>query len=231
MIRLRTAVFGLAALALSACGSMDVVTRAAPFENTIAATPAVVSSQTSFTEVPEIVSRSAPELAAPVQSTSYNIVDVIVDVPRSLSVSEANSLIPNADIVWQEDAPGDRYLQVQTIVEDALEVGVSALNGDHEAILYVTVKQFHALTPRARYSVGGGHGLIFDVTVLDADTGAVLVPTYELNASFAAFGGAAAVIAERSGMTQKVRITDRLIKVIYEELSGEKINMRTARLG
>lgn len=223
MLRIRNLVLGLAALGVTACGPMGSVTRNAPFESTLPSASAVEMTAPAFDELPEIVSRSTPEIAAVPQATSYNIVDVIVDVPRTLSVSEANTLIPNADIVWQEEQYGDRYAQVAQIVEDAMEIGVAGLQGERDAILYVTVKKFHTLTATARYTVGGGHTLHFDITLLDPVSGTMIAPTSHMNASFAALGGAAAIIAERAGMTQKARISQHLVKEIYTELGGQLV--------
>ena len=101
MLRIRNILFGLAALSVTACGPMDVVTRGAPFESTMPGVPAVETSAAEITEVPEIVSRSAPVLTAPAALPEYKVVAIRVDVPRSLRVSEANTLIPLGDIVWR----------------------------------------------------------------------------------------------------------------------------------
>lgn len=223
MLRIRNIVLGLAALTVTACGPMGSVTRNAPFESTLPGVPAVEAVAPAFEDMPEFVSRSTPELAAIPQPQSYNVVDVIVDVPRTLTVSEANTLIPNADIVWQEEQRGDRYAQVAQIVEEAMEIGVAGLQGDRDVILFVTVKKFHTLTATARYTVGGGHTLHFDITLLDAETGTQIEPTRHMNASFAALGGAAAIIAENAGMTQRARISQHLVKKIFTELGGQLV--------
>lgn len=234
MLRIRNTLFGLAALAVTACGQMESVTRNAPFESTMPKAPVIQQAAVSFEEAPEIVSRAIPELTVnrtqvSVDSFSgYNVVDVIVDVPRTLTVSEANTLIPNADIVWQEQAAGDRYAQVQSIVEGAMEVGTMPFNGDLDVLLYVEVKRFHALTRAARVTVGGGHNLLFELTLLDPETGDVIVPAWSFDASFAAYGGAAALVAERAGLTQEVRISQHLIESIYEELGGDLSNRQVA---
>ena len=59
------------------------------------------------------------------------------------------------------------------------------------------------------------------MTVIDAQSGAVLMPAKLIKADFNALGGAAAVASEARGVTQKVRITDQLARVIVEELGGQ----------
>ncbi|MDP7150376.1 MAG: hypothetical protein QGI08_00445 [Paracoccaceae bacterium] len=231
MLRIRNIVLGLAALSVSACAEMGSVTRNAPFESTLPSVAAVEAVAPSFDEIPEIVTRSSPEIEVIPQAQSYNVVDVIVDVPRTLTVSEANSLIPNADIVWQEEEYGDRYEQVTRIVQDAMEIGVAGLKGERDVILFVSVKKFHTLTKAARYTVGGGHTIHFDITLLDPVTGTMVEPTRRVNASFAALGGAAALIAESAGMTQKARISQQLVKVIFEELGGKLVPAEFAQAG
>lgn len=39
----------------------------------------------------------------------WRLAGVRVSVPKTLTVSEAKKLLPNADIVWREDPPGDRH--------------------------------------------------------------------------------------------------------------------------
>ncbi|MDG2339800.1 MAG: hypothetical protein P8L32_01205 [Paracoccaceae bacterium] len=108
MLHFRTVLFGLAALAVTACGPLASVTRQAPFETSMLMVPAVIATDTTMSDVPEIVSRAAPELSAAISAPGYNVVSVRVEVPHSLRVSESNMLIPLGDIVWREDLPGDR---------------------------------------------------------------------------------------------------------------------------
>ncbi|UWQ09359.1 DUF6778 family protein [Aliiroseovarius crassostreae] len=153
------------------------------------------------------------------KSVEYNVTDVRVTVPRSLTVSEANSLKPKADIVWREDPLGDRYKQVQVILDDAFDRGVSTLNKGRPVVLEITLQEFHALTQRTRYTYGGTHALRFDLTVLDAKTGMILEPKRTIQNDLRAFGGEEALAAEARGETQKVRITAHLAAVIYQEMT------------
>lgn len=170
----------------------------------------------------ETVSRnSAPEQAVPAPvAMPFDIVRVDVRVPRSLRVSEANAFLPMGDIVWREDPPGDRYAQVAAIVHDGLSRGLASLQpGGVPAVLDVEVSKFHALSEKARYTFGGVHALQFTFVLRNPATGEAYGAPQFVKADFRALGGAAAIAAERKGLTQKVRITRHLAKVIREELT------------
>ena len=188
------------ALGLSACASIDTTSRAAP-----SAAPL---------NTPLGQARQAPVLLP-----SFKVTDISVTVPDNLRVSEANRYYPSGDIVWREDPIGDRYQQVSDIVRAGLEKGAARLNGEREIILDVTVTRFHALSEKARYTIGGVHAVQFLLTVRDAESGSVIIPTHKVKADFDALGGSAAIQAERRGVTQKVRITNQLAKVIQDELT------------
>lgn len=165
------------------------------------------------------------------QLPTVRVVDVTVVVPQSLIVSEANSIKPIADIVWRGDPFGDRYQQVKTIVTDAVNTGVAALSGTRPVWLNVEVVRFHAVTERTRFSTGGVHEIDLLLTVTDAESGEVIIPTYLLDASLAAFGGDEALAAMRLGQTQKRRISDHIAMLIVRELTwvyAPVPNMQTA---
>lgn len=220
MLRIRFALISLAALAVTACGPMDAVTRSAPFETTMPIVPIMSVEAPAITDAPEIVSRSVADLTPVASGPSYKVVGIQVDVPRSLRVSESNLLIPLGDIVWREDLPGDRYAQVQAIMTAAIERGVESLDGAQDIIVQVTMTRFHSLSQRARYSIGGNHSIEFDLRLLDAATGAQIGDIKQINASFDAYGGQQAIQAEMAGLTQKVRITEHVANVFAEELGG-----------
>jgi len=160
-------------------------------------------------------------LAEPAEAAPAPIVrvsEIRVSVPRALKVSEANRYYPAGDIVWREDPIGDRHQQVADIVYAGLSQGVAGLDGDVPVILDVEVTRFHALTEKARYTIGGVHAIQFNMRLLDAETGEVLIAPHKIKADFDALGGNAAVRAEARGITQKVRITQHLAKVIRDEL-------------
>jgi len=180
-------------LGLSACASVETATRNAPLD--------------------------APALRP--AAVPLDVREVRVTVPRSLKVSEANRYLPGGDIVWREDAPGDRHAQVAEILNDALERGVAALpEGGVPVMLDVELSRFHALSEKARYTVGGVHAIQFTYVLRDPRTGVALSQPKFVKADFKAFGGQKAIAAERQGITQKVRITGHVARVIRAELGA-----------
>lgn len=172
---------------------------------------------------PAIVSKNNMNndiVVASVPQSGFKISRVYVDVPQELVVSEANVFVPKADIVWREDPGGDRRAQVKAILENALTMGTEALDGSQEVIMSVRVKMFHALTEKARYTVGGRHNINFDYVLLDAQTGKPVSEVKTVDLKFRAYGGRRADAAERRGQTQKVRITDHVSEAIKQQLVG-----------
>jgi hypothetical protein len=149
----------------------------------------------------------------------YTVREIRVDVPRALDVSEANLFYPIADIVWRGEPKGDRYGQVRQVFSDAFGFGTSGMSGPAEAIVEVTVRRFHCLTEKTRYTVGGVYSIRFDLTVRDARTGAVLEGPRFVVADLKASGGARAIAEEQAGRTQRVVIVEHLAQVIRRELS------------
>lgn len=198
MKKLMKIAFGIVtAAALSACAGASV-------ETTRNAPGTLTSNQLASAPVP----------------TSFNIQAVQVNVPRTLTVSEKNRYYPGGDIVWREDPLGDRYAQVQKIVQDAMIQGVSQLTpGTVPAVLHIEMTRFHALTQKARYTVGGVHSIQFMMSLRNPETGQLYGEPKFVKADFDALGGQAAVRAEQAGRTQKVRITNHLIGVIQAEMT------------
>lgn len=182
---------GLALFGLSACASFDPATRNAPLE-----VPMAQSIQPSF-----------------------DVAELKIAVPKRLKVSEANVYYPRADIVWRGDAMGDRHKQVLNIFAEAMQRGTDQLEGLQDVVVEVEVLRFHSMTEKARYTVGGVHSIKFNLTVRDAATGQVIVPTRLVNADLPGLGGQAAIAADAIGNTQKVRIMGHLEQVILQELS------------
>lgn len=147
---------------------------------------------------------------------AWHLAEVRVSVPKSLRVSEANTLIPDADIVWQEDPLGDRRAQVATIMRAAITRGAQGLQGARGVIIEVTVTRFHAMTWRAEQSEAdwGVHNINFDARVLDARTGEVLVPMTHIDAEFPALSGNRMREARANGITQKSMITAHVANTI-----------------
>lgn len=149
-------------------------------------------------------------------SSAWRLAEVRVDVPRSLVVSEAKSLLPNADIVWREDPLGDRYDQVDVIMTNAITRGAEGLRGSRRVIIDVTITRFHALTFEAeqRGENWGVHNIDFTARVLDAATGEVLVPSTAIRAELPALSGTQMREARRKGVTQKSMITNHVAKTV-----------------
>lgn len=164
-----------------------------------------------------------PDDINPAVSKGWRVVAVDVRVPTSLSVSEANTYAPDADIVWREDpyGKGSRYQQVDAIITEAAKRGAKVLRGSKPVKLVIVMQQFHALSEKARYGLNnaGVHNIIFTAQVFDARTGKPLTNPDLIKADLVAYVGEQAIEAERKGLTQKVRIIDHVSKVIKGWLS------------
>lgn len=235
MIKLACA-FGLGAV-LSACGASEVVTRDAPFE-----APAQVQfSQTDVAAVAQTGSKrtvrtmskakNQPQTILPEAILrQINVAQINVRVPTSLKVSEANRYYPGGDIVWREDPMGNRHAQVSKIMHDAMAAGTAGFQGPVPVILDIEVVRFHALSEKARYTVGGVHHMVFKMVIRDARTGQFLSEPRRIESDLEAFGGQQAISAEARGLTQKVRISGHLAEVIRQEMT-EPDGYKNASLG
>jgi hypothetical protein len=194
------------------------------------------ASVTACGNVPDIASRNAPfEAVAPAQSVqqaalrqapsqaqvplAMTVTGININVPQTLSVSEANSYYPKGDIVWRGDPIGDRHAQVAAIFENGFRAGTADMSGLTAVTLDVEIVRFHSVTEKTRYSVGGVHNIMFNLTVRRASTGEALAPTRLVEANLPALGGKSAIESDRRGQTQKVRVTDHLGQVIRRELA------------
>lgn len=159
---------------------------------------------------------------------NWRVVDVQATVPRSLSTSTANGQMPNVDLIWREDGPGDVYAQIESIMEDAMAQAATRLGtsikGNRPVIIRTEQVQFHSLTERARSNIGGIHNVDFFLTVVDANTGEVLAGPAAIEADVEAFGGAHAEAAVAQGQTMRVRIVQQVSDVIatYLGIAGER---------
>ncbi len=151
---------------------------------------------------------------------SYRLSNVVLDAPEGLTVSEANGFYPIADVVWRGDPVGNRVEQVMAMFDTAMTRADDELNGEVPVIVEITLDRFHGVTERTRFSVGGVYDINFDLTVIHAETGEVLEPTRRIMGELAAPGGAAALLDEQRGQTEKVRVTDYLSYLLKDELSG-----------
>ena len=168
------------------------------------------------------VFRPSPFTVAPVVQVSrnYALNDAIVRIPADLTVSEANRYYPFADIVWRGDPPGDRHAQVANLFINAVELAKPGLTGAVPVIAEITLIRFHGVTEKTRATVGGVYNIVFTLAVRDAETGAVLEPAREIEADLAAPGGTAALLLDREGQTEAVRVTDFISYVLVKELGG-----------
>jgi hypothetical protein len=166
-------------------------------------------SQTSFG-----TSQARPDI-----TRSYDLVSFTFFAPEDIAVSESQEFYPFADVVWRGDPIGARVPQIAAMFETAAARTGTAMTGNMPVAVDVALVRFHGVTDRTRYSVGGVYNIVFELTVLDARTGAVMEPTRRVAANLDAPGGARAVALEQNGQTQKVRITDFLASVLLTELS------------
>ncbi|WP_415182562.1 DUF6778 family protein [Phaeovulum sp.] len=152
----------------------------------------------------------------PEQARDWRLAAVNVTVPQTLSVSEdIKSYVPRADIVWQEEPLGDRRAQVGWIVKEGITAGATGLRGSRPVRFQVTVSKFHALNKKARRSAPAGtgvHDIRYTVQVVDARTGQELLAPQYIQADFPGKTGAAAVEAEKRGLTQRVAIVAHLTR-------------------
>ncbi len=170
----------------------------------------------------------------PQMTKDWTVTRVSVQAPRSLSVSEARSHLPNADIVWREDPAGDRLAQVERIMTDAIRAGARPLKGKRPVAIEATVTRFHAMTFEAE-SLSfqtGVHDVEFDARIVDARTGQPLVAPTHVNASFPAMTGARMAMARSQGDSQKKQITRRVAAAVAGWLGvGPDVREVFPRLG
>ena len=144
-----------------------------------------------------------------------NVRSVSVSVPTSLIVStNPNEQFPQTDIVWYEDPVGDRRVQVQTIVETGMKQAVAGLRGSAQVDVLVTVRKFHAVTPKAlASSLPAWHDIKLDIQIRSADSTAVAA-SVGLNADSIALTQGTARAALAAGETQKSRIIARISQAV-----------------
>jgi len=205
---IRTSLFVVAAAALSACANVETASRNAPYQ-----------AQSSLSAVDQQTETAQLRVA------SYSI-----KVPDTLTVSEANAYYPKGDIVWRGDPMGNRYEQVEAIFEDSLSRSASSSANGYPVNVHIEVVRFHALTEKARYTVGGVHAITFKMQIIDPKTNELMTEPRLVEADLEAFGGQEAIEAEARGHTQKARITAHLVEVMRQELT-RKSGYTNERLG
>ena len=166
----------------------------------------------------EIHARPIGLSAAAVDRLSVS--QIVVQVPQNLTVStDPNEQFPQVDIVWYEDPAGDRKEQVQAIVERGMRGAVAELVGPTKVEADVVVRRFHAVTPKAlNGSLPAWHDVTLDITLRDANSGAVIAQILGLNADSTALTQGQSKAALARGQTQKSRIVARIVLVVQQWL-------------
>lgn len=147
-----------------------------------------------------------------------NVTQVVVTVPPSLRVSEADTWYPIADVVWRGEPRGNRLEQVQAIFDEAAAQGTAGLTSGVAVVAEVEVTRFHCVTEKTRNTIGGTHSMRFRLTIRDAATGAVLDGPRLVDADVKAAGGTRAIAEDYAGRTQRVVVVERLAQVLHDEL-------------
>ena len=171
----------------------------------------------SFTAGPTEPPLDVTQLA-PMRVSSFT-----VTVPPTLTVSEENTYDPKAEIVWRADPFGPRHPQVKAVMEAGVAAGIRPLTGDTPVVLDIVVRWFHSQTEKVRYSFGGKYELAYDLTVRDARSGDVIIPTYRVFAIVDAPGGIEALAADQAGRTEKIDNINLVAGSIYTQLTGRQL--------
>ncbi len=150
----------------------------------------------------------------PTITKSWKLKNVIAVAPQELTVSNADTFAPNADIVWHGEPYGDRRAQVARIVDEGITLGANELKGDREVSIAASLSQFHAVTPlsvaRAPSAV---HNIAYRIQIFDEATGAPLTKPQVISADLEAYVGSAAIAAAVEGNSQRVRIVRHIANV------------------
>lgn len=149
-------------------------------------------------------------------SRNWHVADIAILFPSDITVSEARTLRPSADIVWREDPAGDRKPQVARIVADAAQAATISLQGAQAVRLELTVTRFHALTFEAETKLknAGVHNIDLIARVTDIATGEVLAGPDVIEAALPALAGPQMAEARARGESQKMHISNHLRRVI-----------------
>ena len=145
---------------------------------------------------------------------NWRVSSVNVVVSESLTVSNANTFAPDADIVWHGDTAGDRKQQVATIVEAGVKRGAASLRGGRSVQLVVALQQFHAVTPKSvARAPAAVHNIRYTIQARDARSGVALTNPVQVAANLPALVGKTAADAAAKGQGQKQRITNHIARV------------------
>lgn len=114
------------------------------------------------------------------------------------------------DDLWQCDMVEFRIMQT---FEAGATIGAASLRGAKPARLEITVDRFDSITLASRMTTGGVHDIDATFRLIDSRTGAGLTGGDPLDFDRVAWGRTAALIANLSGRTQRVRIAERIADV------------------
>lgn len=170
----------------------------------------------------------------PEVTRGWTVTQVNVVVPPNLTVSDANTLAPDADIVWHGDAPGDRRAQVAAVMRQGVMAGARDLHGPRKVTLSVVVREFHAVTPitERTFQHSGVNDIRYVIQPFDARTGEALAPAEEIEADMPALVGDEERRAAAQGSTQKSRIVSHIAAVTAGWLgTGPDARRHFVRLG
>jgi hypothetical protein len=155
-----------------------------------------------------------PEGIAPETSRGWQVTEVRAIAHDSRSVSEDNTLVPFADIVWHGEPSGDRRAQVAAIVAEGVRRAAAPLDGPRAVEIHVAVDRFHGVTPAAiNRSPGAVHDITFRAAVVDRATREVLVEPVQIEADLIAYTRRMAVISRLDGETERQRIVEHVAAV------------------
>lgn len=190
-----------------------------------------LSSVTSGATIVRIDARGG-SIGAPLAGIGrYDVDGLEITVPASLVVSEANLFYPKADIVWRADPVGDRYAQVKSVLEEGFAAGVAGMDSGPKVVVAISLERFHALTEKARFSVGGVHDIIVVLMVKDATTGQILEGPRRVEVAIRASGGDKAIAEDAAGNTQRAVIVAGLAEAIRRQLALVPVGIETKRKG
>ncbi|MFZ1341139.1 MAG: DUF6778 family protein [Paracoccaceae bacterium] len=195
-------------LALSACVAPESASRSAGPDGVTLATQG----------------RLAPMAVGKKVAIALNVTEVVIKVPSSLRVSEAETYYPNADVVWRGEPRGNRLQQVHAIFTEAARLGTGKLKSGLPVVAEVEVTRFHCVTEKTRNSIGGTHSMHFMLTIRHAETGEILDGPREVIADTKASGGSRAIAEDYAGRTQRVVVVERLAQVLQHELKALTVN-------
>lgn len=155
------------------------------------------------------------ESVAPEVSRGWRVAEVRAVTFENRTVSDDNVLVPNADIVWHGDPPGDRRAQVAAIVAEGVEAAAKPLRGPRPVEFHIAVDRFHGVTPTAvNQSPGAVHNITFRIAVVDRATREVLAGPTRIDADLIAYTQSSAVLSRIEGRTERERIVDHIEDVV-----------------